>query len=804
MVLVSQSIPNLVGGISQQPAPMRRPNQCEDQLNAYSDPVSGLKKRSGTEHVSLTTFSEFDQFFSINRDDQERYIFSVSPAGVTVVDSTGAGRAVNYPDGVSYLSGSNPSYKAVTISDTTFIVNDEVVVSENSGTSPDNSLQGMVFIRAVDFNTTYTVDIDGVGASSVSYTTPSSGAISATEVADQLSTQLNAFSNISTETVGGVIKFTTTQAYNLIAYSSRGENYIIPIPGSIRNFGDLPEVGFNNQVVRITGDPGSNSDDYYVKFIADGNTGVGTWVETIGPSLSLGLDNSTMPHVLVRESDGSFTFREFGWRDRVVGDNDSNPFPSFTGQTINNVFFFRNRLGFLSDVNVVLSESGEVDNFFRSSVSTIIDSDPIDISVVGQKVSVLHDSIEVIDGLLLFSENGQFLLNVGDADVLSPETVSITNISSYDSKTDVAPLRAGDTILFMTERDKKTGVREYFYNARGSETSSANITNHVPFLLPRGIRYTAVSSTESIVLFIDPSSSLVFVYQYLWSGDQKVVSAWGKWSFNSAVVRYGTVFKDYLYLILDRGTETFLERMPLSNAFINDPLKGEVCLDQRIDKQSTTVALNSGNTEITNGFDFFGVDGPSEPTVISLVDKPEIEINIGDQITVLSNSPLTIEGDWTGAQDNFLIGSNYSFYYQFSTPYVKDQNDDSDVDNRTQVRTVTIQLTDTGNCEFEVTYGLGPVDIDNVFISDVTDWSSITDMSSLPDQTKETFTYPLSRDFPEYNLDSTFNRVDHAFRVPIMSENIQYSLRVTGNTWHSVRLTKASWEALYYKRNRRI
>ena len=36
------------------------------------------------------------------------------------------------------------------------------------------------------------------------------------------------------------------------------------------------------------------------------------------------------------------------WGERIVGDLVSAPDPSFIGNKINNVFFFRNRLGFLS------------------------------------------------------------------------------------------------------------------------------------------------------------------------------------------------------------------------------------------------------------------------------------------------------------------------------------------------------------------------------------------------------------------------------------------------------------------------
>nr|DAL93610.1 MAG TPA: stabilization protein [Caudoviricetes sp.] len=32
-----------------------------------------------------------------------------------------------------------------------------------------------------------------------------------------------------------------------------------------------------------------------------------------------------------------------------MGDDDSNPYPSFVGSNINDIFFYRNRLGFISE-----------------------------------------------------------------------------------------------------------------------------------------------------------------------------------------------------------------------------------------------------------------------------------------------------------------------------------------------------------------------------------------------------------------------------------------------------------------------
>jgi hypothetical protein len=75
-----------------------------------------------------------------------------------------------------------------------------------------------------------------------------------------------------------------------------------------------------------------------------------------------------MPQVLVRNADGTFTLEGGDWDKRTVGDvTKTNPMPSFVGRTINDVFFHRNRLGFLSDESMILSRSGLYFNFFRGA-----------------------------------------------------------------------------------------------------------------------------------------------------------------------------------------------------------------------------------------------------------------------------------------------------------------------------------------------------------------------------------------------------------------------------------------------------
>src|SRR5690606_35703853 len=131
------------------------------------------------------------------------------------------------------------------------------------------------------------------------------------------------------------------------------------------------------------------------------NFGQGVWKETVAPNIPYKLDASTMPHNLIRESDGSFTFKEAEWGERSAGDETTNEDPSFVGNEINEILFFQNRLGFLSDENIIFSRAGEFFEFFKETVATVLDSDPVDVAASSMKVSILHTATPYDRKLLL-------------------------------------------------------------------------------------------------------------------------------------------------------------------------------------------------------------------------------------------------------------------------------------------------------------------------------------------------------------------------------------------------------------------
>jgi hypothetical protein len=149
---------------------------------------------------------------------------------------------------------------------------------------------------------------------------------------------------------------------------------IITVKDRIQDFPDLPNHGPLGYVVKVTNTPTSGFDDFWVKITKpngnDANDSI-VWKECPAPGSLTDFDTTLMPHTLIRNADGTFTFQEHSWHPRKVGDatTDTGAPPSFVGTTINDIFFHRGRLGVLCDESVVMTRPGKFFDWWRTTMT---------------------------------------------------------------------------------------------------------------------------------------------------------------------------------------------------------------------------------------------------------------------------------------------------------------------------------------------------------------------------------------------------------------------------------------------------
>ncbi len=389
----------------------------------------------------------------------------------------------------------------------------------------------------------------------------------------------------------------------------KGDAYMRAVNGSdeVAQFGYLPGSGLpspeaDNFVAKISGDKSTGQDDYYVKW--EGNV----WKETIRPvypggstthaheivkkNARINFNAATMPVNLYKafgrvnsvNNQIYFILSTVDWESRTVGDLNTNPFPSFANYelggdsstapvdsddatyTINDIFFHRNRLGFVSDENVILSQAGEYFNFWHSTVLSVLDTAVIDVAVSNNEVAILKSAIPFQESLVLFSDLQQFKLTSDS--FLTPTSVVVDVATNFETSTDTKPVPAGKTIFFPFQRGAYSGIREYFIDV-ASETNDANeVTAHVPEYIEGTVKKMAVSSNEEVLLILsDTDRRELIVYKYYYNDKEKLQSAWSKWKFDAEIIDVEFI-GSVAFILFRRGDGTndpvYLEKLNLS------------------------------------------------------------------------------------------------------------------------------------------------------------------------------------------------------------------------------------------------
>lgn len=347
----------------------------------------------------------------------------------------------------------------------------------------------------------------------------------------------------------------------------------------VSSMSDLPLVAPHGYRVKVVGDAELGQDDFYCEFnlsnnesASDGDVGKGTWAECAGAIVTDEIDASTMPRQLVNIAPNIFQLSRMPFGALKAGDENTNPPPSFINKTINNMFQFKNRLGFLCSDSVILSESGfggydallnrQQFNFFRTTVTTLLDSDPIDVTVSSDRVTTLKAAKAFQENLVLFSANGQFVLKGGD--LLTPKTISVNAVTNFSFEDQVEPLPLGSYIYFPFTRGKYTGMREFVVNASSETYDALEITEHVPAYIPKNIIDMAGTTSEDIIVLLsDEDKSSLYIYNYFWNNNQKVLSAWSKFTFTGEI-RGIEFIESTLYMVMtDDQSNTHLVSLPL-------------------------------------------------------------------------------------------------------------------------------------------------------------------------------------------------------------------------------------------------
>lgn len=496
----------------------------------------------------------------------------------------------------------------------------------------------------------------------------------------------------------GITSSEITQIGNGL-YITNGSNFNVTTPfqellnvvsESVETVEDLPQQCKHGMVVKIANSD-TEADDYYVKFFGNNDRdGNGIWEECAKPGTAIEIDPSTMPVQLTRNaSSNTFDLDFVKWQDAEVGDTDpvvgTNPQPSFIGNEISKILFFRNRLCLLSNENVIMSRPGNFFNFWAKTATTFTIEDVIDISCSSTYPAVIYDGMQVNAGLLLFTNNQQFLLTT-DSDILAPNTAKVNAISTYNFNKATNPISLGTTVGFLDNANKYSRFFEMSNIFREGEPQVVEQSKVVSKLFTKDLKLVSNSRENSVVFFSENNTKTIFGYRYHTSGQDRVMSSWFEWELANPL-QYHCMLDDALYVVTSNAAKTKRQLIKISiklddtGSFVTqDGDTYQVHLDNI---KSVTTASNTYNAT-TKKTTFPKPEGFEGAGQLAVYDTDSGNDLGRYALATVNGSNLEIDGDWKS--QSFELGYLYEMAIELPKLYVKKTSGETTIaDTRSNV-----------------------------------------------------------------------------------------------------------------------
>ena len=862
MAAISQKINGLIGGVSQQPDTIKSSSQLRVCDNYYPDVATGLMKRPGLQAINKLPNATADgTWFTIFRDDQEKYLVEFTKAGALRVwnAETGDEQTVNpiLAEATAYaVHVEQKDLQILQINDFIFVLNRAISIETSTDESIAQDPYAFVSINTVAYSSTYTITLDGTDFIYETSTT----ANDQLNVADIVTNLVNGINGNPLYVAIGLgnhihIRRLDNTDFTIDAKGGNTGTAIEAFQGAVTVVGQLPKQFINNLKIKVAASADTGADDYWVIFKTNNNAanGVGTWEETIAPETILKLDEETMPHVIIREANGAFTYRQLDeasalasigntsvpgiptsmgivsalsgghvvdeqfnaiggsgtslrlkvtkikttvttvtfaasnpsnyvqrvkvgfsysynwysngiviavtskdkltlgnvvftrvgsfttisgesragytqtttitgvideviiaqagqnyvsgefvtntqgdtfsilatntselsgdesrlkfWKPREVGDNETNPLPSFVGFPVDSISFFKNRIVFTSRQNVICSQAGDYFNFFASTVITIVDNDPIDLSAGSTKPIRLTEALATSRGLLLFGDNGQYILET-TTESFSPKTAEINLLANYSLFENVSPIDIGNSVLFMEENAKSSAVYEMAVSENiGGKPAIIELTRLIPTYIPSAIyQFKASQAANTVALVSRQDPTEIYLYRYFQNGDTRI-SGWFRWTTPHPVEALD-FDQDILYIVTKNDTNYLLSKVSLITDTPSDSIlfEGEH-LDVRLDYFDYNPLLIYDSIEdethvcFKDGFETTDIQPVLiylDPAEAGAFEEQQMQMDL--TLNVGQRYFLTVPGNQTTSR--FALGFKYEALAQLPAFYV--------------------------------------------------------------------------------------------------------------------------------------
>lgn len=237
-----------------------------------------------------------------------------------------------------------------------------------------------------------------------------------------------------------------------------------------------------------------------------------------------------------------------GYVPSVSGDTDSATPPYFFGKRITALALFQDRLVVASDSVVNMSRPGDYLNFYRTSVLTVADDDPIEVYALGSEGDVIRQAGVYDRSLILGGDKFHYLMNGRQAH--TPTTAAISVQFTIAGTSGARPQGTGQ-FMFWLKEDTGLGSTRLLQVKQGvfqdnpqMDDVSRQLRDYV-----NGTPAEMVTLSSPDVIFVRTEHFLksstafprarpwgLYVYQFMDDQDgRRLADAWSAWEWSTSL-----------------------------------------------------------------------------------------------------------------------------------------------------------------------------------------------------------------------------------------------------------------------------
>lgn len=628
----------------------------------------------------------------------------------------------------TYLNTGLPSPHAevgvTSVVDYTFLANRNVLVANSGDSAAARDPEGIVWVRQSAYGRTYSVTVTPDGGSPVTATlkTPTgattasadyidsdriaqallSGVYTATDGAT-ISGSLTGIPGVTVTRQGAVLAFTSDDEFTISVTDGQGGTAMIAAKGKVQAFSDLPKFAPNGFTIRISQSTNTTQDDYYVRFEETAGTGTGVWKECLAPGAELGLDPETMPVGLV--NDGGWKINVLAWKQRTTGDQDLVPDPDFVGQVVQDVVYWRGRLGIVAGEGCTLSDTNDPFKLYPSTLVGVLDSDPFGRVNPGKTTTTFNYGIPFESRLVLFGQKVQCQITASG--VLKPSTADIDEMTHHEFSPLIAPLPAHGHLYFLAPKGTTAStLYEMQIDLVTNVAAGEDLSAAIPRYLPAGLDRAAISPVTFTAVYGTSGQRRLPVHLFRYAEGQRVQNGFMRWWVPEGYTLGGMWFSNStLYLLACKTGEAHVLSCDLSPDILDE---GSTRLLTHLDFRCTEDAVPTSfdpDTGLTRCQLPYNRTSALRVTVRAPgdVDRPEgLLVPIAETETEAAPAnEVFLSGNWAGA--SLWFGFAYAARWDLSPIYKLGQDSRPDRTGRLSIRKLEVDYAEAGFLRAEVT-----------------------------------------------------------------------------------------------------